>query len=109
MLRRQAPALGRVDRGAGGDAQQRVVRLVEIGGVEINVVGRDQRQVERVGQIDQRILDPIFLGEPVTLQLDIEPAREQSGQLFEQRLRHLLAPACEQPANRTRGTAGETD
>ena len=44
MLGRQAAAVGGADQRAFGDAQQRVVRLVIVGGGEIGLVGGDQRQ-----------------------------------------------------------------
>jgi len=65
MLRRQAAAVGGADQRAFGDAQQRVLRLVVGGGGEIGLVGGDQRQALRIGEPDQRRLDP-------ALALDLE-------------------------------------
>ena len=51
-VRRRRSRLG--DVAAVGDAQQRVVRLVHRLVGEVRLVGRDQRQVVLVGQLDQR-------------------------------------------------------
>jgi len=78
VLRGQAPALGLADVAALGDAQQRIVGLVHLGVGEEHLVGRDQRQVVGIGQIDQAVLDARLLGQAVAHDFDIEPAREDS-------------------------------
>ncbi len=86
VLGRQPAALLLADLRAIGDAQEDVVRLV-LGGVdEMDVVGRDQRQVAAEGQVDQGRLDLLLGREPVAHQLDVEAAREQRRQLGQQRL-----------------------
>ena len=47
-------ALGAVEMGRMGDAQHRVVRRVHVRIAEVGRIGRDQRQVARIGELDQR-------------------------------------------------------
>ena len=54
VLARQPAPLVLGDVGALRDAQQRVVRLVVVGGGEIDLVGGDDRQRARVGEVEQR-------------------------------------------------------
>ena len=84
VLGRQPPArLLLVDVGAVGDADQRVVGVVHRAVGEVHVVGRDERQVEVVGEADEpglgRLLDRrarrAVLGVP--LHLDVEPPGEE--------------------------------
>ena len=63
-----------------GDAQQRVVGLVLVGGREEALVRRDQGQVEVVGDVEETSLGLALFGEEVTLQLDIKPARKERGE-----------------------------
>ena len=57
VLARQAAAVVLDDVAALGDAQQRVVRLVVVGRGEIDFVGGDDRQLARVGELEQLRLD----------------------------------------------------
>src|SRR3546814_12118627 len=57
-------------------AQQGVVRLEVVGGREERLVGGDQRQIVGVGERQQARLDGRLHRQPVALQLDVEPARE---------------------------------
>ena len=52
----EVDAVGAFDIGRIGDAQHGVVRGVEAGVGIGGGVGRDQRQVARVGEVDQRVL-----------------------------------------------------
>ena len=77
MIGGQVRAVGLGDQPPFGDAEQRVMRLVIVGGGEIGLVGRDQRQALGVGEVDQRRLDAALGLDAVALQLDIEPVAEQ--------------------------------
>ena len=79
-----------------GDAEQRIVRLVHLGGAEMHVVGGDQRQSLRVGEIDQLVFGGALLRQAVPLQLDIEPVAEHRGQPVEQRLGRLRLVLAQQ-------------
>jgi len=107
MLRRQPPALGHIDRHALGDAQQHVMRLVEIALGEEHVVGRDQRDVLGIGQIDQRALDAVLLGHAMAHQLDIEPVREDPRQPLQGLLGGNGIAFQQPPADGAAGTAGQ--
>ena len=80
VLGRETAAVGRRQEGALGDAEQRVMRLVVGAGGEIGLVGRDQRQADPVGEVDQRRLDRRLGLEPVALELDIEAPVESLGE-----------------------------
>ncbi len=77
MIRRQLVAIGLGDQPAAGDAQQRVMGFIIVGGREIRLIGRHQRQALAIGQIDQRRLGAALAVEAVALQLDIQPVTEQ--------------------------------
>ena len=79
VLGREFPAVVVGDQRALGDAQQGVVGVVIRARREIGLVGRNQRQVAAVGEVEQRRLDPFFAFRPVALQFDIEPLRENFG------------------------------
>ena len=110
MMRRQAPAVVVGDGTPLRDAQQRVVRLVDIAVGEIGVVGRDQRHIVRIGEIDQPGLAARLVRQAVPLQFDVEPAREH---VLEARAACAAAasawPSREQPPDRPAGAAGEAD
>ncbi len=80
MVGRQLLAFGLGDQPAAGDAQQRVMGFIIVGGREIRLVGRDQRHALGVGEIDQAGLGAALLVDAVALQLDIEPVAEQARQ-----------------------------
>ena len=80
MIRRELLAIGLGDQPAAGDAQQRVMGLVIVGGGKIRLVGRDQRKALGVGEIDQAGFDAALLVDAVALQFDVEPVAEQACQ-----------------------------
>ncbi len=96
VICRQLAAVGFGDQAAFGDRQQRVMGLVVVGGGEIGLVGRDQRQPALIGQVNQRALDQAFGSHAVALQFDIEPVAEQAHQLVAARRREraLIAGKC---------------
>ncbi len=73
-------AIGLRDQPAAGDAQQRVMGLVIVGGCKIRLVGRDQRNALGIGEIDQAGLGAALLVDAVALQFDVEPVAEQPRQ-----------------------------
>ena len=109
MFRRQAATIGLADVGALGDAEQRIVRLVERVVGEVDVVGRDQRQLAAIGQLDQRGLQLGLAFEAVALQLDVEPAVEDLGQTAQQGLGERALRFVDQSSDGTAGTAGQRD
>ncbi len=107
VLGRQAPPLRRRDQRPLGDAEQRIMRLV-VGGVgKIRLVGRDQRDAETVGEIDERRLDRALALEPVALDLDIEPRVERVGEASEPALGEVGRSGSERPVDWSGGAAGE--
>ncbi len=97
MLGREAAAIGIAHHRAVGDRQQHIVSGIELGVGEIGIVGRDQRQIVLVGEVDQRGLDAILRGQPVPHQLDIDPAREQRPEAQQHGFRSLALAFREQP------------
>ena len=63
----------------------------------------------RVGEIEQRRLDLLFLRQSVTLQLDIEPVAEQPQQPLAARRRKLGLARRDREVERAAGTAGQRD
>ena len=49
---------------------------MHVGAEEVDVVGRDQRQIELVGERDQVRLDLLLFREAVAHQLDVKPVRK---------------------------------
>ena len=88
-----AQALLVVDRLAGADAEQDVVRLVVALPQVVDVVGRDQRQVQLAGEREQALVDDLLLLDALVLHLEEEVARAedvaQAGGRLERRLRLL--------------------
>ena len=76
MLRRQPPPLVVGEVAALGNAEQNVVGLIELGIGKEDRVGRDQRQVLGIGEIDERRLDLPLALQAVALDLDIEAPGE---------------------------------
>ena len=91
-----------------GDADQRVMRLEIVARGEIGLVGRDERQVELVGELEQLRLDRALLRQAVALELDIEPVAEDRVQRLEPRAGKLgdcRRRARGRPARRGRRSA----
>ena len=107
VLRRDAAAVGFGQRAALGDAQQRVMRLMHVGGGEVAVVGRDERHAARVGQRNQSGLDRRLVGEAVAMQLLHRASRERFRQRIQQPLGFRLLPLGQQAADRAGGATGQ--
>ena len=73
-----------------GDADERVMRLMVLAAGEQRLVGGDERDAARIGELDQRRLGGALGRGAVALQLDIEPVAEQPRQ-------RLAAPRREAP------------
>ncbi len=71
MVWRQLLAIGLGDEPAAGDTEQRIMRLVIIGGRKIRLVGRDQRQALGIGEIDQPGFDAPLAFDSMALQFDV--------------------------------------
>ena len=56
------------------DAQQRIVRIVKAGVGVAGGVGRHQRQMARIGKIDQRVFGQFFRLHTAPRQFDVQPA-----------------------------------
>ena len=107
MLLRQAAALSFRHIGAAGDAEQRIVRLVHVGGREIGVIGSDQRDIVIVGEFQQTGFGLAFDRRAVALNLDIEAAGKHVVQALAHCLRRRALPVRDQPAQRPVRPAGE--
>ena len=70
--------LGRADRGAFRDADQRVVRLVIRRRGEEGLVGGHQPQAAAHREVEQLRLDGALLRQAVALHLDVEPVRAEA-------------------------------
>ena len=107
MLAGQAAAVRLGERDALLDAEQHVMRLhvARIG--KERIVGRDQRQIMRIGEIDEIALDALLIRHAVAHQLDIEPAGEERGERQQHRLGSWLLPLDQQPSHRAVGAAGQ--
>ena len=76
---------------------------------EMDVVGRDQRQVQAQRHLDQGRLDLVLIDLPMPHQLDVEPAREDLQQALEQALGEAAVAVQQRPAGQALRTAGERD
>ena len=85
MMPGHPPAVRISDRGALPDADQRVMGLVHVLVGEETLIGRDQRQILGIGQIDQLALDLVLVLKEMSLQFDVEPPRKQTCQTVEHR------------------------
>ena len=109
VLGREAAAVVLIEVAAFRNAEQCVVGLVVLGLGEVALVGRDERQILGVGEIDELRLDGFLLGEAVALKLDIEAVAEDV-------LERLHARGCGRAVivgnglvDRAVGAAGECD
>ena len=116
MLGRQAAAgVGLVDIGLFRDADQSVMRLVHRRLGEIDVVRRHQRQVPRIGQIDQPALGRGLGGHQLAilagmaLQFHIQAVAKGRGQPVGQRLGLGHLPLRDQQAQRTDSAPCQAD
>jgi hypothetical protein len=97
------------DEGAVGDAEQRIVRPVHRLGLEIDVVGGDQRHVLVVGEAHQLALRRRLGRQAVALQLDIEAVAEHPVHLGKRRTTLLRLSGRQQVVDRPIRTARQQD
>ena len=109
MLGGKLAPFGLGDDASFGDADQRVVRLVVLAPREERLVCGDDRQVVRVGELEQRGLDLPSVRQPVALQLDVEPVAEDRGELRAARRRKLDLAARDREVERAARPAGQRD
>jgi hypothetical protein len=109
VLGREAPPVRLHDIGALGDADEGVMRLEHALVGEEHVVGRDQRQVERIGEVDEPALDAVFDVQPMPHQLDIEPAGEDAREPLQRGLCGVILTFRQQPPDGPGGAAGQGD
>ncbi len=95
------------DKGALGDAEQGVMRLVHVAAGEIDVVGGHQRGVGVIGPGHQPGLGQGFTGLAVTLQLHIEAVAERPAHLVQHRPGLARPPGGEQGVHRPVRPAGQ--
>ena len=76
MIGREPAPVGIGNPDAVGNTHQGVVRFMHIGIIKITIIGRDQRQIVFIGQIDQGLFDIVLDLHPMAHQLNIEPARK---------------------------------
>ncbi len=115
MLRRQPPAwILLIDISPLGNTDKRIMRLVHIRFGEIDVVGRDQRDIHPISHLDKPAFAQLFrLGLPcltrMTLQFDIEPVGKDTVQPPHQLLSGRTLPSLQQLAHRPLRPAAEAD
>ena len=85
------------------------MRLEHVGLQEEGLVGRHQRQVLGIGQVDQPLLGLRLLGQAVAADLDVEAAGEEPGQLGQGLAGRLVLAGEQQAADRALGAAGQGD
>ena len=108
-LGRGARTLGRVDVRRVGDAQHRVVRGVEVAFGEIGRVGRHQRQVARIGEVDQRLFRRFLDRVVAPGDLDVEPVAEQRPQPIGIGAGRVMPRLGQEPRQRTLARTGQRD
>ena len=92
-----------------GDADQRVMRLVVLALGEQRLVGRDQRDAARIGELDERRLGGAFGRSAVALQLDVEPVAEQPRQRLAAPARQTALAGDDRRIERPAGPSGQRD
>ena len=76
---------------------------------EVRFIGRHQRQIEFISEIDETRLGKLLILGAMALQFDIEPIAEYLHQLFDARARHLRLTLDQGFVDRPIGAAGQTD
>ena len=106
----ELPVLRVLERVAGLDAEERLVR-VRVGGVEVvDVAGRDERQAHLLGERDQLRVQRLLLLEPGVLDLDVgRVAPEYLREPVEVGVRVGVAALVERARDASREAAGEGD
>ena len=85
------------------------MRLIHRDPAEMDVVGRDQWDFARIGDVNELVFGGALLGEAVALKLDIETVAENGFELSDQRLGGGALPFDDQLVDRAAGAAGQSD
>ena len=109
MLARHTAAIVLDDVAAVGDAQERIVGLVVVGARKVGLVGGDDRQLQRIGELKELRLDIVFALDAVALNFNVEAVVEHRCEPFEARLRQRPLALTKRAVNGTIGAAGERD
>ena len=109
MMRGQPLAFLVGDNGRLGDAKQRVVRLVKITIGKVGVVGRDEREIVTISQLDEARLGPRFFGRLMAHQLDVEPIGKHAGEVDQGTFGSFGLALREQPPDGTARPSGQTE
>ena len=96
----QAAAVRHVDIRFFRNANQRVVRFVNISGRKESLVRRDQRQIHFIRPRDQRFLGDFFLHDTVALQFNVQPVGENFRQFLQSGFRQILFAVDNQAVDR---------
>ena len=89
------------------DTKQCVVRFVKIAIGKIGVVGRDERQVVTISQLDQTRLGSCLFGRTVAHQLDVQPVRKHAREVDQGSFGGLGLALREKPPDRTAWPSGQ--
>ncbi len=109
MLLGEAQAVRVAEHRALGDAHERIVRLGEIAAGKMHVVGRDERQIVAIGQLDERPLDAVLDRQMMAHQLDVEAPGKERRQAQKHRFGRFGLAVGQQPADRPARAAGEAE
>src|SRR5690606_28460581 len=91
------------------DTEQRIMRLIHVAARKKHLIGRDERNIEIIGELEKTGLGALFNGEPVPLDLHIEAAWENLHQRARVAFRRRLLIRRDKPPERPADTAGETE
>src|SRR4029077_7782308 len=107
MMRAEPPAFLVGDNRRLGNTEQRVMRFVKVAIRKISVVGRDQRKVVTISQLDETRLGPRLLRRSMAHQLDVEPVRKHAGKLDQGGLGGFSLALREKSPDRTARPSGQ--
>ena len=107
VLRRQLAAIRVRDRTAFGDADQGIVRFVVIDRAKVWLVGRNERDIPRIGKVEQMRFDRALCRKSVALQLDVQPITEELQQGRAASFSQVELPGSDGLVEGSRWAAGE--
>jgi hypothetical protein len=100
-------AAGPIERHVVPDRSQDVVELLVLMPRIAHAVRRDERQLQRAGEIDERAVSVLLLPQVVALELDVEPARKDPAEAREEILRGVEASLPERARDRALVASGQ--
>src|SRR5690606_13942935 len=86
------------------DTEQRIMRLIHVAARKKHLIGRDERNIEIIGELEKAGLGALFNGEPVPLDLHIEAAWENLHQRARVAFRRRLLIRRDKPPERPADT-----